>query len=433
MNKSHEISAIEYQSMETIKLYQEQKLKELLIYLEANSSFYKRHFQKHHIDIRSIQTLDDLQQIHTSTKKDLQQYNADFICSERNKIIDYITTSGTLSEPVTFALTEKDLQRLAYNEYLSFKCAGLDSSDIVQLMVTMDKRFMAGMAYFLGLRKMGAGIVRVGAGSPGIQFDSIQRFQPTAIVVVPSFLIKLIEYAQTHQINLEKTSIKKAICIGEPVRNPDFSLNALGKKIKEHWEIELFTTYASTEMSTAFTECTLGQGGHHHPELIIVEFLDERNEPVSAGEIGEVTVTTLGVEGMPLLRFKTGDLCHHYTEKCACGRSSMRLGPIIGRKQQMLKLKGTTIYPPAIFDVLNNQVDVVDYVIEVDSNYQGSDEVKVKLYSEKKNAYFVEQIKDAFRMKLRVAPEIEFCSQAEIKKIKFPKNSRKPIRFIDKR
>ena len=97
-------------------------------------------------------------------------------------------------------------------------------------------------------------------------------------------------------------------------------------------------------MGTSFTECGQGAGGHHHPELIIVEFLGENDHPVKEEEPGEVTITTLGVEGMPLLRFKTGDVCCHFTDPCKCGRATLRLGPVIGRKKQMIKYKGTTLY-----------------------------------------------------------------------------------------
>ena len=86
-----------------------------------------------------------------TTKEDLQKYNDDFLCVPANKIIDYATTSGTLGDPVTFGLTDKDLDRLAYNEAISFDCAGIKEGDIVQLMTTIDRRFMAGLAYFLGL------------------------------------------------------------------------------------------------------------------------------------------------------------------------------------------------------------------------------------------------------------------------------------------
>src|SRR5690606_31027747 len=118
-----------------------EKLKGLLSYLKNYSSFYQQMFKTHQIDIESIKTLEDLAQIPTTSKEDLQEYNDDFICVPKNKIIDYVTTSGTLGEPVTFALTDKDLDRLAYNEAISFACAGITSNDVIQLMTTIDRRF----------------------------------------------------------------------------------------------------------------------------------------------------------------------------------------------------------------------------------------------------------------------------------------------------
>ena len=117
------IPAIEKASPEEIKRFQEGKLKELLIYLSQNSSFYQRLFQQHNIDINSIETLEDLRKIPTTQKEDLQKFNTDFICVDKKQIIDYVTTSGTLGSPVTFALTDKDLDRLAYNEAISFACS----------------------------------------------------------------------------------------------------------------------------------------------------------------------------------------------------------------------------------------------------------------------------------------------------------------------
>jgi phenylacetate-CoA ligase len=297
----------------------------------------------------------------------------------------------------------------------------------------MDKRFMAGMAYFLGLRKLGAGIIRVGPGLQQLQFESIKKFSPTGMVVVPSFIPHLIDYAEQNGIDYKRSSIKKAVCIGEPIRNTDFSLNTLGKKISEKWGIKLYSTYASTEMGTAFTECSAGKGGHHHPEMIIVEMLDDNDRPVAENEAGEVTITTLGVEAMPLLRFKTGDICYHFTDKCSCGRTTMRLGPVIGRKQQMIKLKGTTLYPPAIFDVLNEINSIENYLVEVFTNEMGNDEILIKAGCRENTRVNEKEIKDRFRSKLRVAPEIQFFSSKQIIEIQMSGQSRKPINFVDRR
>ena len=425
---------IEYSTPEEIKAFQEQKLHEALTYLAANSPYYQRMFASYAIDIKKIQHLEDLVKIPFTEKKDLQLFNDDFLCCPREKVIDYITTSGTLGDPVTFGCTEKDLQRLAYNEKKSFECAGLKPGNIVQLMTTMDKRFMAGLAYFLGIREMGASIIRVGNGIPELQWDTIRRIHPDTIMCVPSFIIKLIDYAEQHGIDYRNSSIRRIIGIGEGLREQDFSLNLLGRRIKEKWDVDLFATYSSTEMGATFSECPYGCGGHVHPELIIVEIIGDDDLPVPDGQPGEIVVTTLGVEGMPLLRFRTGDIASKITDRCQCGRYSYRLTPLIGRKNNMIKLKGTTLYPPAINDVLDNTDYVANYVIEVSTNNAGTDDVKVKIGLRKGfNDSVVKELKDSFRSRIRVAPEVEVLPVEEIQRINFPAKSRKPIKFIDLR
>ncbi len=424
---------IETQSGERIKKFQEQRLQDHLSYLNSRSRFYKRLFEKHNINTDSILKLEDLEHIPVTTKQDIQLYNDDFICVERDKIIDYITTSGTLGDPVTFAMTDRDLDRLAYNEAISFACAGCTDDDIFQLTTTMDKRFMAGLAYFLGARRLGAGIVRVGAGIPQLQWDSIKRMNPTVLIAVPSFILKLVEYAEENGIDHRRSSVKKAVCIGEALRTPDFTLTTLGRRIKEEWDIELYSTYASTEMGTAFTECFRGRGGHHHPELIIVELLDDNDKVVPEGEPGEVTVTTLGVEGMPLLRFKTGDVCNAFYEPCECGRTTMRLGIVIGRKQQMIKFKGTSLYPPALYDILAEIPGIKNYIIEVYTNDIGTDEILLRVGCDNIPEDFEKTIKDHFRANIRVSPRVVFDTVENIQRLSFPEESRKPVTFIDRR
>ena len=425
---------IEFQPREVIKTFQEELLREMLIYVGTYSPFYKRMFSEHGIDVSKIKTIEDLKIIPFTTKQDLQLYNDDFICVERDKIADYVTTSGTLSTPTTFALTRNDLDRLAYNEAISFECAGGHSGEVYQLMTTIDKRFMAGLAYFMGVIKMGGSMIRVGNGIPELQWDTINRIKPDAIVCVPSFILRIIQYAEEHGIDYKNSSIKKAICIGENLREQDFSLNLLGRKITEKWDIQLHSTYASTEMGHSFTECSEGQGGHHHPELLICEIVDDMGIPVQEGEYGELVITTLGVEGMPLLRFKTGDITSFHYEPCACGRTTMRVSPLVGRKNHMIKLKGTTLYPSTIFDVLDSVPYVVNYIVEVSHNEIGTDTVSVVIGSrESDHEWMTKDLKDRFRAKIRVAPDIKYEDIDKISQIQMPEGQRKPMKFLDKR
>lgn len=428
-----DFSSLEKNTPAEVRQYQETALRQQLRYLQSHSVYYQRVFREQGIDIDAIYTLEDLQRLPVTTKDQLQQHNQDFICVPRTAIAEYVTTSGTMGKPVTFVLTENDLGRLAYNEATSLTYANGSPNDVYQLMCTMDKRFMAGLAYYLGARKIGAGTIRVGAGEPYLQWDSILRFKPTALVAVPSFLLKLLEYAEAHGIEYKNTSVQKAICIGEPIRNANLSWNTLGKRITDKWGIQLFSTYASTEMSTAFTECSHGQGGHQIPELIIVELLDENDRPTPPGQAGEVTITTLGVEGMPLLRFKTGDICHQHTAPCACGRTSMRLGPVIGRRQQMIKFKGTTLYPETIFNALNDLRQIENYVVEVATNELGTDDITIKIGIGPANGISQSEILEHFKSHLRVTPKIEMLHPATVGNIIASGKGRKPLRFIDKR
>ncbi|WP_292010162.1 AMP-binding protein [Chryseobacterium sp.] len=425
--------SIEKSGVQEIKEFQEEKLKELLEYLEKNSPFYQKLFKENNIRIQDIRTLEDLQKIPTTTKNNLQQNNHDFFCVSNDKIVDYSTTSGTLGDPVTFGLSDNDLERLAYNEAISFACAGIQKGDVVQMITTIDKRFMAGLAYFLGLRKMGASVVRMGPGIPELQWDSIFRFKPKYLITVPSFLLKMIDYAEKNGLDFKNSSVYGAVCIGESIKNQDFTDNILSQRIKEKWNIKLFSTYASTEMSTAFTECESQIGGHHHPELIITEILDDEGNLVKEGESGELTITTLGVEAMPLLRFKTGDIVKAHYEPCHCGRNTLRLGPVLGRKQQMIKYKGTTLYPPAMNDILNDFNTISCYQIVIKSSEIGLDEIIIKVSTDHDTENFIPEIRDHFRAKLRVSPKIEVMRFEDLSKHVHNPNSRKPITFIDLR
>lgn len=427
-------SNLHYRTPDEIRCFQEERLRETVAYVAAHSPYYQALFEREGIDPASIRMLDDLRRLPLTTKEDLQLHGEEFVCVPRRQIIDYVTTSGTLGDPVTFALTEGDLQRLAYNEACSFRMAGCSEEDVMQLMTTIDRRFMAGLAYFMGARELGCGVVRVGNGIPELQWDTIRRVGSTACMVVPSFLVKLIDYAGRNGIDPNQSTLRRAICIGEALRTPEGRLTTLGEKIAERWpNLELYSTYASTEMQSSFTECSCHNGGHIPSDLIIVELLDEENNPVEDGREGEVTITTLGVEGMPLLRFKTGDICIRISEPCACGRHTARLSSVIGRKGQMIKFKGTTLYPPALFDILDNIPQVENYLVEVFTNNLGTDQIQIKIGSENHSEGFIKQIKDIFRSKVRVAPDIRFEPVELIARQQMPPMSRKVVKFIDLR
>jgi len=406
-------------------------LNEHIQYLKKNSWYYKDQLAWAGPEATVLEELSDIQNFPFTEKDDIASRNEDFLCVPMTDVRDIVTTSGTLGGSVASYLTQKDLNRLGVNEAGSYVLAGCTKDDTFQLLTTIDKRFMAGLAYFLGANELGARIIRSGPGALQLQWESIQRFSPTVLVAVPSFIPRLIKYALENGIDPNKTSVKKIVCIGEAVRDVNLQPNYLAQRITEQWNVQLFSTYASTEMATAFTECEAGNGVHLQPELMFVEVLNDDGVQVKNTESGEVVVTPLGVEGTPVLRFRTGDVCHYYNEPCSCGRNTPRLGPVVGRKQQMVKLKGTSLYPNTIIDELNAIPEVANFVVELHSDELGLDEVVVKALLRGENAE--SKVLEKLSGKLRVKPRLILASNEEINKLKFNENERKPKILIDRR
>ena len=328
--------------------------------------------------------------------------------------------------------TDKDLARLAYNEEQSFASCGIEQHDVALLTCTMDRCFVAGLAYYLGLRACGAAVIRNGHGVIESHAEIIRTMQPTVIVGVPTFLRKLGRAMAKKGQNPAAASVRKIICIGEPLRDRNFELLELGKELEELWNAKVFSTYASSETITSFCECSAQRGGHLLPELAVIEIVDEEGRVLPSGETGEIVMTPMAVEGMPLVRYKTGDISFLENSLCACGRFSARLGPILGRKNQLMKVRGTSLYPQAVFAVLDGIRAVSNYHIEVSNESELSDRLVISVSLQNKNIT-KEMLEDELVAKLRVKPEIILESEEILKQKVFAPHSRKPLRFCDKR
>jgi phenylacetate-CoA ligase len=406
-------------------------LSENISYIYQNSPFYRKWLQAQNIVPADIVSTNDLKKLTTVSKKEFAENNFDFLCCPKEKIADYCTTSGTTGHPVVVALTLQDIKRLAENEARTFMLAKLSPKDVCMLMLTLDRQFMAGIAYYEGLKKLGIPCIRSGSVSPKTQLNNIIRFCPTALVAVPSFILKIIETAQTEKIELSTLSVKKIICIGEPIRNEFLLPNQLAQRITSAWNVQLFSTYASSEMQTAFSECEAGKGNHANENLMIAEILDEQGNEVPPGMVGELTVTTLGVEGMPLLRYRTGDLVFAIKERCSCGREEMRISPVLGRKNELIKFKGTTIFPASFHNLLQGMPAIQDYLIEAFNQEGRTDNIIIHIALQEWASIsdLKQQVEENFKIHLRVLPQISICRPEELAHLR-PAESRKNIRFI---
>ena len=417
---------------EEIAALQDDLLRRHIGYLAGHSPYYRRMFAELRMRPEDFLRSGDLVQLPFTCKSDLESRHEQFLAVEEEEIVDLCLTSGTSGKSVAMLQSAGDLERLAYNEELSFRAAGFSSADRVLVAVASDRCFMAGLAYFLGLTRIKATVLRGGSGNAALMAELIKNFHPSALVGVPSLLINVEERLRLEGIAAAGLGIKRIVCIGEPVRSQDFTLSPLGEQLRDLWRASIFGTYASTEMATSFTDCVEGAGGHLQPELMVVEIVDETGSLVPPGTFGEVVATPLGVTGMPLLRFKTGDIATLHVDPCVCGRNTPRLGPVIGRKSQMLKYRGTTVYPPAIFTVLQGIRGVCGYYIEVESEFALSDRIRVVVGSNDPSicaSFIGERIAAA----IRVRAEVVIVAPAEIIKVTLRDNKHKPITFFDHR
>ncbi|MEO8067012.1 MAG: AMP-binding protein [Flavobacteriales bacterium] len=397
--------------------------------LQLRSPWYRDLFAANGINAEDLRTLGDLTAFPFTVREQLEKHNDRFIAVPASAIRDHATTSGTMGQPVPLPQTERDLQRLALNEANSLRLAGVTSGDTVQLMTTMDKRFMAGLAYQMGVRAIGAAMVRMGPGDAFAQWDAIARFKPTVLIAVPSFVLRMLEHARRSGIDPRTTSVRKVVCIGEPVTNAGQQPNALAARINEQWPVELLSTYASTEMCTASTERTPCGGAVVQSAMIHIAVVGDDDRPLAMGEPGEVIATPFGVEGVPLLRYRTGDICALHEAEGPNGYE-LRLGPVLGRKQQRLKIKGTTVFPAQVLDALASCREVSNYVALAGTDALGQDTLKVLVDCVEDQ---LPAVLDKLRSRLRVAPAVEQADTARIDTLAMPTGARKPQRFIDQR
>jgi phenylacetate-CoA ligase len=417
----------EFLNRDVIRDEQAQLLAEHIEYCREKSPYYAK--MCNHVPVATAaNSFDILSSMPFTSKDDLSENINYFVAAPECDIRDISFSSGTTGAPLPIVYTENDLRRLAYNEQKAFMACGMTPLDKILLTCTMDRCFIAGLAYREGARAVGASVIRNGLNSLESHAGIIAAIKPSIIIGVPSFLKKLIKFLTSE--NIDPGFVKKLICIGEPVRNSNCQLSLPGSLLEEAWDAKVYSTYASSETITSFCDCEAGCGGHLHHDLAILEIIDDNGNQCGPGEQGEVVITPLQMEGMPLLRFKTGDISQYFDEKCACGRSTPRLGPIAGRKQQMMKISGTTVYPETVFSCLEALPGIIDYYIIAQSHDGHLTQAEVTVSISSDSTLTVETLSNRIaatarvRLPVAIKPYEQVCQQI------FPGASRKPVRFF---
>lgn len=406
------------------------QLKKQVLYLQQNSSFYKNVFKVHEIDTAKINSYEDFQNIPLTRVEDLQANNEDFLCVDREEILDYSLGSKGSGKAAYIPYNQTDLKRIAHSQMEAFKFAGVQKSDVVQLALALDKRRLEGFSALSGLKKIGAAAIRTGNGSPKLQWNSVEQLKPKFIVVDPSFLLVMIDYARKKDIDFKNSSVKVAICVGEPFRDHQNKLNTLGKRISDSWDLELFSTYITPESATVSTECEIHKGHHIQPEFLFTEILDPAGNPVKPGETGELVITNLQAETMPLLRFATGELLTYDENPCACGRNTIRLLP--GLLEEKPAPADSRLSSKDFIEILHGFEGVEAFIIEAKEGKTDSEIYTVKL-ANTTSTEDMQVLAGLIESRLRITPKIEMATVEQIKILKYPDKKKNAVLFRDYR
>jgi len=333
-----------------IKEIQIKKLKETVKLTYENVPFYKEKFKELKIKPEDIKKLDDIQKLPFTTKNDLR-HNAPFgfMATSLDNCIELHASSGTTGTPVTVCYTKNDLD--VWSEVMArcLSMSGLSKKDVFQNPIPYGT-FTGAFGFHYGAQKIGALVVPSGMGQSERQIKLMQYYGTTFLSGVASYAMRLSQVAIDMGIDLKQLKVKNGLFGAET-----FS-SGLKKKLMEIWDLDVHDVYGLTEMCGpgVSTDCDQHNGLHLWEDHFLVECLDPKTlEPVGLEEEGELVITTLTKEGMPLLRYRTRDIGKLYDEKvCECGRTHIKHTPIKGRSDDMLIIRGTNIYPGQIESVL---------------------------------------------------------------------------------
>jgi len=349
MNNEYWEEDIETMSRENLRTLQLQRLKKT-IQIASNSPFYKKVFKENGITADSIKSLEDIRRIPFTTKPDLRaNYPFGLVAGDMKEDgVRIHSTSGTTGRPTVIVHSKHDLDSWANLVARCLYMAGVRKTDVFQNSSGYGM-FTGGLGFQYGAERLGALTVPAAAGNSKRQIKFIQDFKTTALHAIPSYAIRLAEVMRGEGINPSDTTLRILAIGAEPHTDEQ------RKKIEKILGVKAYNSFGMTEMNgpgVAF-ECKEQNGMHIWEDCYLIEIVDPNTgEPVPEGEIGEMVLTTLDREMMPLIRYKTHDLTRILPGKCPCGRTHVRIDRLKGRTDDMFIIKGVNIFPMQVEKVL---------------------------------------------------------------------------------
>jgi phenylacetate-CoA ligase len=424
---------IEGLAREEIEALQLARLKKT-IQRAGNAPFYGQAFSENGITPDRVKSLNDLARLPFTTKQDLRNGFPDgFLAVDRSEVVRMHASSGTTGTATVVYHTQKDIDRWTDLVARCLYMAGTRQTDVFQNMMSYGL-FTGGLGLHYGAERIGTMVIPMGVGNSRRQINFMRQFGTTVAHIIPSYSLKLLETFEEMKLDPRKDTGLRILVVGAEPHSEE-----VRERIEEAYGVFAANSYGLSEMNgpgVAF-ECPHKSGLHLWEDSYILEVVNpDTLEALSDGEIGEIVLTTLRREAMPLIRYRTRDLARVHPGPCSCGRTHRRLSRIKGRSDDMLIIKGVNVYPIQVEQVLmafeevgNNYVILLDREGPVDEMTVRI-EVTSELFSHGLQGLegFRNRIAHALREEILFTPRVEFAEPGTI-----PAGEGKAVRVIDNR
>ncbi|MEW6351270.1 MAG: phenylacetate--CoA ligase [Thermodesulfobacteriota bacterium] len=420
-----------YRSYEELKELQLDGLKWTVNHAYQGSPAYRKKLDGAGVKPEDIKSLDDLRRLPFTAASDLAAgYPFPLLSVPMSDVVRIHASSGTTGKRKVLCYTQKDVTDWAHFFARCYEMAELTPEDRVQICVGYGV-WTAGVGFQLGCERFGALAVPAGPGNLEMQMEFLMDFQSTVVCCTASMGLLLAE-------QVEQRGLRKKIALRKMIYGSERSSDSMRERIKALLGLsDMYDIPGMTELYGPGTglECSAHHGMHYWADYFIVEVLNpDTLEPVPDGEVGEMVVTTLRKEAVPLIRYRTRDLTSIIPEPCSCGRLIPKHDRLLGRSDDMFTFRAVNVYPGQIDRVLSG-IDGIgsEYQVVLERGSDGKDTMTVRVermigVDPSQDKEFAETVRKRLREKLLVTPEIEVADYASL-----PRSERKTKRVFDRR
>lgn len=418
---------------ETMRALQLKKLKETVRYEYDNVLYYREKMDKAGVKPEDIHTLEDIRKLPFITKEDIAaNYPTGLFAKPMEEIVRIHASSGTTGKPKIAGYTRNDLEMWGECVARAMASAGQDSKSVIQVAYGYGL-FTGGLGAHIGAETIGATVLPMSSGNTKKQIMFMQDMKSTALACTPSYALTIAEGVAKAGIDPADLSLQSGIFGAEPWTE------GMRKDIEKGLGIKAYDIYGLTEIvgPGVSISCDEHNGMHIQEDYFYPEIIDpETLEPLPDGEIGELVFTTLGKEGFPMIRYRTRDLCYLMRDKCACGRTTVRMSKILGRTDDMLIIRGVNVFPSQIETVISKFEELtINYMIYVGrENNKDTFDLEVELAPGLAidNIKFIEDLRSrldhALRDMLGIGCKTKFLNEGTL-----PRSEGKAVRVKDTR